>query len=151
MKKNIIFYIIHHHVLYFYCNEFNCALGNEGTTGVAVKTLKENATERERSDLLSELNVMKSLGPHPNVVRLLGCCTEREPFFVIMEFVGKGRLQTYLRESRAERHHYGNTHGKSGTLTGRDLTSFVHQVARGMQYLVDRGVCVFFYKLYIFI
>lgn len=114
--------------------------GNEGTTGVAVKTLKENATERERSDLLSELNVMKSLGPHPNVVRLLGCCTEREPFFVIMEFVGKGRLQTYLRESRAERHHYGNTHGKSGTLTGRDLTSFVHQVARGMQYLVDRGI-----------
>lgn len=44
---------------------------------MAVKTLKENATEKERSDLLQELEVMKMLDPHPNVVRLLGCCTEK--------------------------------------------------------------------------
>ena len=51
--------------------------GNEGPTIVAVKTLKENAGERERSDLLQELQVMKMLEPHPNVVRLLGSCTEK--------------------------------------------------------------------------
>jgi len=49
----------------------------EGITTVAVKTLKESAGERERSDLLSELTVMKMLDPHPNVVRLLGACTEK--------------------------------------------------------------------------
>jgi hypothetical protein len=49
--------------------------GIEGTTTVAVKTLKENAGEREKCDLLSELEVMKKLEPHPNVVTLLGCCT----------------------------------------------------------------------------
>lgn len=51
--------------------------GREGTTVVAVKTLKENASDKERSDLVQELQVMKMLEPHPNVVRLLGCCTEK--------------------------------------------------------------------------
>lgn len=44
---------------------------------VAVKMLKENAGEQERNDLLQELQVMKMLDPHPNVVRLLGCCTDK--------------------------------------------------------------------------
>lgn len=44
---------------------------------VAVKTLKDNAGERERLDLIQELQVMKSLEPHPHVVKLLGCCSER--------------------------------------------------------------------------
>lgn len=44
---------------------------------VAVKTLKDNAGERERLDLVQELQVMKSLEPHPHVVKLLGCCSER--------------------------------------------------------------------------
>lgn len=46
---------------------------------------------------------MKSLEPHVNVVRLLGCCSEKEPIFVILEYVNRGKLQTYLRNSRAER------------------------------------------------
>ena len=50
--------------------------GKKGTTTVAVKTLKESASEKEKKDLISELNVMKMLDPHPNVVRLLGCCTQ---------------------------------------------------------------------------
>ncbi|XP_031634138.1 tyrosine kinase receptor Cad96Ca [Contarinia nasturtii] len=113
--------------------------GKEGVTTVAVKTLKENATDIERNDLHSELQVMKTLDPHINVVRLLGCCVEKEPIFVIMEYVNCGKLQTYLRNSRAERH-YGNTHGKSNILTSGDLTSFMYQVARGMDYLSSRGI-----------
>lgn len=109
---------------------------------VAVKTLKENATEKERVDLISELQVMKMLEPHPNVVRLLGCCTEKDPIFVIMEFVSRGKLQSYLRNSRAERF-YNNMHGQSKSLTSRDLTSFVYQVAKGMEYLSANGVSTF--------
>lgn len=77
--------------------------GVEGVTTVAVKTLKDNANESERTDLLSELAVMKTLDPHVNVVRLLGCCTEKEPIFVILEYVTQGKLQTYLRNSRTEK------------------------------------------------
>lgn len=36
--------------------------------------------------------------------------------------------------------HYGNTHGKSNILTSGDLTSFMYQVARGMEYLSSCGV-----------
>jgi len=51
--------------------------GKEGAQTVAVKTLKESAGERERADLVSELAVMKMLDNHPNVVRLIACCTEK--------------------------------------------------------------------------
>ena len=34
------------------------------------------------------------------------------PIYVIMEFVAKGKLQEFLRKSRAE-HYYGNLYGKS--------------------------------------
>lgn len=77
--------------------------GKDGISTVAVKTLKENASEPEKNDLVSELHVMKSLETHVNVVRLLGCCTDKEPLFVIMEYVNLGKLQTYLRSSRAEK------------------------------------------------
>jgi len=43
---------------------------------VAVKTIKEGASDREKEDLDRELEIMKQLGSHPNVVTLLGCCTE---------------------------------------------------------------------------
>ncbi|XP_067216077.1 tyrosine kinase receptor Cad96Ca [Linepithema humile] len=108
--------------------------GKSGATIVAVKTLKENATERERLDLAQELRVMKSLDPHPNVVRLLGCCTEREPMFVILEYVSGGKLQSFLRASREERNHGG------AGLTSRDLTGFVYQIAKGMEYLASKGI-----------
>ncbi|XP_078041064.1 tyrosine kinase receptor Cad96Ca [Augochlora pura] len=108
--------------------------GKSGTTIVAVKTLKENATERERLDLAQELRVMKNLDPHPNVVRLLGCCTEREPMFVILEYVSGGKLQSFLRASREERNHGGPG------LTSRDLTGFVYQIAKGMEYLASKGI-----------
>lgn len=113
--------------------------GVEGISTVAVKTLKENVVESEKKDLMSELQVMKSLEPHVNVVRLLGCCTEKDPVFVIIEYVALGKLQTFLRNSRLEKN-YNNTSGKSKTLTSQDLVSFMYQVARGMEFLSSRGV-----------
>lgn len=60
----------------------HCHSGLEGSTSfVAVKTLKESAGDKERQDLLKELQVMKSLKPHPNIVTLLGCCTDKGNYF----------------------------------------------------------------------
>lgn len=120
--------------------EANDIDGVDGITTVAVKTLKENATESERKDLLSELQVMKSLEPHVNVVRLIGCCTDKDPVFVIIEFVALGKLQTFLRSSRMDKNYSGVISGKSKTLTSHDLVSFMYQVARGMEFLSSRGV-----------
>ncbi|CAB0031199.1 unnamed protein product [Trichogramma brassicae] len=111
----------------------------QGLRCVAVKTLKENATERERLDLAQELKVMKGLEPHPNVVRLLGCCTERDPLFIILEYVSGGKLQSFLRASREERNN-GSGGGGGGGLTSHQLTQFVYQVAKGMEYLASKGI-----------
>ena len=35
-----------------------------------------NARESDKRDLKSELEVMKTLKPHPHVIKLLGCVTE---------------------------------------------------------------------------
>ena len=35
-----------------------------------------NALDSDRNDLLSELEVMKKLKPHPHVIKLMGCVTE---------------------------------------------------------------------------
>ncbi|XP_074603538.1 tyrosine kinase receptor Cad96Ca [Brevipalpus obovatus] len=117
------------------CEAFNIG-NNEGATIVAVKTIKDSAPEKDRRDLMNELEIMKSLEPHPNVVSLLGCCTETDPKFLILEYVPFGTLQSYLRENRSERS-YGNM---LGSFTSRDLTSFAYQVAKGMEYISSRGI-----------
>ncbi|XP_071519026.1 uncharacterized protein Cad96Ca [Panulirus ornatus] len=114
-------------------------LKGEGSMLVAVKTLKESAGERERRDLIQELKVLKNLGHHTNVVSLLGCCTEKDPIFVILEYMIGGKLQSYLRASRADTA-YKNLHGSSSSLTPKDLTVFTYQIARGMEFLARNGI-----------
>lgn len=50
---------------------------------VAVKTNKINSTLEDQKEILKELDIMLQLGTHPNVVRLLGCCTENGMHFTI--------------------------------------------------------------------
>lgn len=51
--------------------------GFQGTVLVAVKTVKDNANAKEKQDILREMELMQKLGPHPNLVTLLGCCTKQ--------------------------------------------------------------------------
>ncbi|KAF2359863.1 Serine-threonine/tyrosine-protein kinase catalytic domain [Trinorchestia longiramus] len=106
---------------------------------VAVKRVKDGASAKEKQDLLRELSVMQLLGPHPNVVSLLGCCTQTEPHLVIMEYVMFGKLLTFLRDHRT-RHNYFNFSSDTAALTSRDLTRFACQVATGCDYLQSRGI-----------
>ncbi|MBV97435.1 Fibroblast growth factor receptor 4, partial [Eschrichtius robustus] len=43
---------------------------------VAVKMLKDDATEKDLSDLVSEMEMMKMIGKHKNIINLLGACTQ---------------------------------------------------------------------------
>ncbi|XP_036145029.1 mucin-19 [Monomorium pharaonis] len=114
--------------------------GHQGTTRlVAVKTVKEGASDREKEDLDRELEIMKTLGSHPNVVTLLGCCTEEEPHYLILEYVMYGKLLAYLRDHRTRQYFY-NFSEDSAALTSRDLTVFGYCVARGMEYLASKKI-----------
>jgi serine/threonine protein kinase len=49
-----------------------------------------------RSDFLEEVRLLASLND-PNIVELLGICTDEEPFAVVMESWGDGDLCEFLR------------------------------------------------------
>lgn len=113
--------------------------GVPGVVIVAVKTVKGNVSQRERLELLKESQIMQKLGRHPNVVTLLGCCTLQEPFYLLMEYVVRGKLLSFLRSHRTNRNYY-NCHPTSHSLTSRDLTLFAYQVALGMEYVASKGI-----------
>lgn len=95
---------------------------------VAVKMLKEDATDHELADLVSEMEVMKTIGKHKNIINLIGACTQGGPLYVVVEYASNGNLRQFLRERRPTKEY-------STTLTLVDLVSFGYQVVRGMEYL----------------
>ncbi|CAH3158962.1 unnamed protein product, partial [Pocillopora meandrina] len=111
--------------------------GRTKKTLVAVKMLSENASESEKKNLLSELELMKQLKPHPYVIKLLGCVTKSEPLLVLIEYVPFGDLLGYLRKSRGlSDTYYKDPDIKPQTnLTSQQLIKFAWQIADGMSYL----------------
>ncbi|KAL9970838.1 hypothetical protein ACROYT_G023288 [Oculina patagonica] len=108
---------------------------------VAVKTLKDNASQKDLQDMLSELDVMKSLQPHSHVVKLIGCCIEKDPLLIVLEYLPYGDLLGYLRKSRGIEDTY-NTGEKrpNSRLSEKDLLSFAWMIADGMNYLATMKV-----------
>lgn len=51
-----------------------------------------NPSADEAAEFLSEIDMLKGVGTHHNVVCFLGCCTIRAPYLMIMEYVGRGNL-----------------------------------------------------------
>ncbi|XP_069755937.1 fibroblast growth factor receptor 2-like isoform X1 [Narcine bancroftii] len=107
---------------------------------VAVKMLKDDATEKDLSDLVSEMEMMKMIGKHKNIINLLGACTQDGPLYVIVEFTAKGNLREYLRARRPPGMEYTFDINRvcNEQLTFKDLISCTYQVARGMEYLASQ-------------
>ncbi|XP_066025253.1 LOW QUALITY PROTEIN: fibroblast growth factor receptor 2 [Pocillopora verrucosa] len=114
--------------------------GASEVTVVAVKMLKENAPTSDRKDLLSELDLMKQLKPHPYVIKLLGFVAE--PLLVLTEYVPFGDLLGYLRKSRGlNDSYYSNPKFTAETsLTADKLMKFAWQIADGMSYLSTKCI-----------
>ncbi|XP_015765383.1 PREDICTED: platelet-derived growth factor receptor alpha-like isoform X2 [Acropora digitifera] len=113
-----------------------------GAISVAIKMVKADAPESDKRDLKSEVELMKTLKPHPHVIKLLGCVTESEPLLVLIEYVPYGDLLGYLRKSRG----LNDTYFKDPdikpktSLTSQQLMKFAWQIADGMSYLSLRKV-----------
>ncbi|KAF5300969.1 hypothetical protein FQA39_LY10939 [Lamprigera yunnana] len=108
---------------------------------VAVKMLKEGHTDNEMMDLVSELEMMKMIGKHINIINLLGCCTQNGPLHVVVEYAPHGNLRDFLRQHRTFSDYepaVGIVEKEKKTLTEKDLVSFAYQVAKGMEYLASR-------------
>ncbi|KAK2852802.1 hypothetical protein Q7C36_008003 [Tachysurus vachellii] len=107
---------------------------------VAVKMLKDDGTDKDLSDLVSEMEMMKMIGKHKNIINLLGACTQDGPLYVLVEYASKGNLREYLRARRPPGMDYSFDTCKipDETLTFKDLVSCAYQVARGMEYLASQ-------------
>ncbi|PFX13113.1 ephrin type-A receptor 4-A-like [Stylophora pistillata] len=103
---------------------------------VAVKSLKDDATPKDKQDFHSELNLMKSLVPHSHVVKLYGYCVEKVPHLIVLEYLPYGDLLGYLRKSRGieDSQHTGEKEPIL-KLSEKDLLSFAWMIADGMNYL----------------
>merc|ERR1712112_557930 len=109
---------------------------------VAVKMTKENCSEQEVLDLVKEIEIMKAVGGHINIVNILGACTQPtgKPLLAILEYAEHGNLRDYLRMRR------GLGHNSKDLLEAappdpvglKEMLSFAWQVARGMEFLSNR-------------
>ncbi|XP_036975291.1 platelet-derived growth factor receptor beta-like isoform X2 [Acanthopagrus latus] len=73
-------------------------LHSHSSTKVAIKMVKPNSGAVQ--SLMSELKVLVHLGPHLNVVNLLGACTRGGPVHLITEFCRHGDLVNYLQRNK---------------------------------------------------
>eukprot|EP00117_Sycon_ciliatum_P005665 scpid23116/ scgid4128/ Hepatocyte growth factor receptor; HGF/SF receptor; Proto-oncogene c-Met; Scatter factor receptor; Tyrosine-protein kinase Met len=125
-------------------------------TDVAIKSLHPKATVVELKQFHDEIDIMKDLEPHENVIRMLGCCEEGlASSCLIVEYMEHGNLQDFLRESRKNRDAsvgsadspYHNETGStaaelltveitdSGCLGVKDTLHFAMKIAAGMVHL----------------
>ncbi|XP_071834262.1 uncharacterized protein [Apostichopus japonicus] len=115
--------------------------GNKDVLKVAVKLLKDFASDAQKQEFLQEIQMMKHLGYHPNVVCLIGCCTVMDPVCLVVETCPQGDLKKYLLTSRSKilaRLKEENLE-IDDLLTSADLLSFARQITMGMEYLSQKG------------
>lgn len=102
----------------------------EAETRVAVKTVNESASLRERIEFLNEASVMKGFTCH-HVVRLLGVVSKGQPTLVVMELMAHGDLKSHLRSLRPDAE---NNPGRPPP-TLQEMIQMTAEIADGMAYL----------------
>nr|CDJ83546.1 Tyrosine protein kinase domain containing protein [Haemonchus contortus] len=129
---------------------------------VAIKQLKTNAIDEEREEFLREMDIMKQVGRHPNIVTMYGLCEEPDFQCMVMEYVPFGDLKHYLQNLRKQlslavstlktslRMEESVTGPMHSSLIGTDqlqysldpaeLQSFAAQVANGMAHLESLNI-----------
>jgi len=97
----------------------------EETTDVAMKRLK-SSSQRERDEFEREASTLQSLS-HRNIVQFLGIFQNPEGWFMVMEYLGGGSLETVL-------------HNQRESVVLEDLIYLAKDAAAGMNYLSGMGM-----------
>ena len=99
---------------------------------VAVKTVNENASIRDRIEFLQEASIMKAFKNAAHVVKLVGVVSQGQPTFVVMELMDRGDLKTFLRSRRPE------DHGFLRPPSMQEVYHMAAEISDGMAYLAAR-------------
>ncbi|KAH0568245.1 tyrosine-protein kinase Fer isoform X2 [Cotesia glomerata] len=93
-------------------------------TEVAVKTCKVTLPDEQKRKFLQEGRILKQYD-HPNIVKLIGICVQKQPIMIVMELVPGGSLLTYLRKN-------------ASTITTGEQLGMCRDAAAGMSYLESK-------------
>ncbi|XP_056134951.1 tyrosine-protein kinase Fes/Fps [Lampris incognitus] len=91
---------------------------------VAVKACRENLAPEHKSRFLMEARILKQYD-HPNIVKLIGVCTQKQPIYIIMELVQGGDFLSFLRS-------------EGQNLKAKMLVKMIENIASGMEYLESK-------------
>ena len=94
-------------------------------------------TDADMVNLVSEMEMMKLIGRHDNVLSMLGCCTQNGPLLVITEYAARGNLLDFLRKSQDDPTTDATTTDEVIELCEKDLIGFASQIGKGMEYLAS--------------
>ena len=64
--------------------------------------LLARAIDTEERDFLAEIDLMKSIGFHKNILNIIGASTLMKPLFLVLEYMCHGDLLHHLRKKRAD-------------------------------------------------
>ena len=106
---------------------------NQPSTLVATKVLKEGSNNDARSNFVHEAQLVNQFD-HPNILKLLGVCFDREPFYIIFEYMDLGDLNKYLRNTV----NGVGPSSSSSNLTIQKLVDMAINIAAGLEYLAVR-------------
>ncbi|RWS16314.1 Proto-oncogene tyrosine-protein kinase ROS-like protein, partial [Leptotrombidium deliense] len=95
---------------------------------IAIKTIRDTATEQNRIDFLKEAKLMRNF-KHKHILQLFCIFLNKNPI-LIFELMAGGDLLSYLRKNQPQK-------CKSGALTTNDLFSVCIDVAKGCKYLKE--------------
>lgn len=92
---------------------------------VAVKTCRMTLPDEQKRKFLQEGRILKQYD-HPNIVKLIGICVQKQPIMIVMELVPGGSLLNFLRKN-------------TQTLVSKQLLRMCRDAAAGMQYLESKN------------
>uniref|UniRef100_A0A8D0GIZ2 Tyrosine-protein kinase n=1 Tax=Sphenodon punctatus TaxID=8508 RepID=A0A8D0GIZ2_SPHPU len=93
-------------------------------TPVAVKSCRETLPPDLKAKFLQEARILKQYS-HPNIVRLIGVCTQKQPIHIVMELVQGGDFLSFLRNEGSQ-------------LKCKELLKMTENAAAGMEYLAGK-------------
>ncbi|XP_054446911.1 tyrosine-protein kinase STYK1 [Pteronotus mesoamericanus] len=102
---------------------------------IVLKALKEPAGLHEVQDFLGRIQFHQYLGKHQNLVQLEGCCTEREPLYMVLEDVAQGDLLSFLWTCRRD---VMTMDGLLYDLTEKQVYHIGKQVLSALEFLQDK-------------
>jgi len=114
--------------------------GEEFTT-VAVKMLKEEATDDMQSDFEKEALILSEFD-HANIVKLYGVCAIGKPMCLLFEYMCRGDLSNYLRSNSPSNYVVKSSDGSNMftdiKISHLELIKIAKQIASGLVYLSER-------------